>query len=71
MIPVMKAHQLSQHPDHAGYDPDEASCPPEVLEIFQQRIASLEKGKGLSTPELREKLRTSREKQATSHSRLR
>lgn len=56
----MKANvmEFKQQPDD---DPAEAGCPPEVLEVFRQRIASLDRGEGLTTDELRARLRARRE----------
>ena len=60
MITTMKAQQIPQHSDHDGYDPEEASCPPEVVDALRQRLASLDRGEGLTTDELRKQLRAAR-----------
>ena len=52
----MKAYQTPQPADHNGIDQDEPPCPPEVIEVFRQRLASLDKGEGLTTAEMRQQL---------------
>ena len=44
-----------------GRDPLEVKCPTEVIEAFRGRLASLDRGEGLTTEQLRRRRRAARE----------
>ncbi|MGB8842548.1 MAG: hypothetical protein WCC64_15920 [Aliidongia sp.] len=56
MLGHMKARKIQQPADHNANDQDETPCPPEVIEVFRQCLASLDRGEGLTTAQMRQQL---------------